>query len=248
MPVATRQHHREPVMGTVVSFDVRDAAPAEAAIAAAAAWLHDVDARFSPYREDSEVSRLGRGELLPSDASADVREVLERCAGLRRRTGGAFDVRATGRLDPSALVKGWATERAAALLEDHGFRDFCVSAGGDVVTRGSALPEEGWRVAVQHPRRRDAVAAVVHARDLAVATSGLYERGGHLLDPRTGRAPDGVLSVTVVGPDLGTADAYSTSAFAMGADGPAWTLGLDGYEAMTILADDTVVLTPGFPA
>ena len=56
-----------------------------------------------------------------------------------------------------------------------------------------------------------------------------------------------MLSVTVTGPDLGTADAYSTAAFAMGADGPRWTLGLDGYEAMTILADGTVLSTPGFP-
>jgi thiamine biosynthesis lipoprotein len=53
--------------------------------------------------------------------------------------------------------------------------------------------------------------------------------------------------VTVAGPDLGTADAYSTAAYAMGADGPAWTLGLAGYEAMTILTDHTVLCTPGFP-
>jgi thiamine biosynthesis lipoprotein len=57
-----------------------------------------------------------------------------------------------------------------------------------------------------------------------------------------------VLSVTVTGPDLGTADAYSTAAFAMGLDGPAWTLELDVYEAMTILADGTILSTPGFPA
>jgi thiamine biosynthesis lipoprotein len=82
---------------------------------------------------------------------------------------------------------------------------------------------------------------------VAVATSGLYERGDHIVDPSSRRAPDGVLSVTVAGPDLGTADAYATAAFAMGSDGPGWTLGLDGYEAMTILADDTVLTTPGFP-
>jgi thiamine biosynthesis lipoprotein len=54
--------------------------------------------------------------------------------------------------------------------------------------------------------------------------------------------------VTVTGPDLGTADAYATAAFAMGADGPAWTLGMRGYEAMTILAGDVVLYTPGFPS
>jgi len=68
-----------------------------------------------------------------------------------------------------------------------------------------------------------------------------------VLDPHTGAPPEGVLSVTVTGPVLGTADAYATAAFAMGRDGPAWTAGLDGYEALTMLADGTVLSTPGFP-
>ena len=58
----------------------------------------------------------------------------------------------------------------------------------------------------------------------------------------------GALSVTVVGPDLATADAYATAAFAMGVDGPRWTAGLDGYDALTILADGRVLSTPGFDA
>lgn len=235
-------------MGTVVSVDVRDVTPADEAIASVVTWLREVDARFSPYRDDSEISRLERGELLLADASSDVREVLDQCAALRRETHGAFDVRATGRLDPSALVKGWAVERGARLLRDAGLENFSLTAGGDLVTRGAPAPGQPWRVGIQHPREREAVAAVVEAGDLAIATSGLYERGEHLVDPRTGAAPRGVLSVTVTGPDLGLADAYSTAAFAMGVDGPAWTLGLDGYEAMTILAADTVLCTPGFPA
>jgi thiamine biosynthesis lipoprotein len=56
-----------------------------------------------------------------------------------------------------------------------------------------------------------------------------------------------VLSVTIVGPDLATADAYATAAFAMGADGPEWTRGLRGYEAMSITADDRLLSTQGFP-
>ena len=66
----------------------------------------------------------------------------------------------------------------------------------------------------------NAVAAVVEANDLAVATSGAYARGEHVLDPHTRRPPDGVLSVTITGPELATADAYATAAFAMGAAGP----------------------------
>jgi thiamine biosynthesis lipoprotein len=249
MPLASawRRVHVEHVMGTVVSLDLRAGDPDSVAVEAAMAWLHDVDRRFSTYRADSEIRRLDRGDLALADASPDVRWVLDRCAALRRETGGFFDVRAAGPLDPSALVKGWAAQRAADVLSAGGVTDFCLSAGGDVVTRGSALPERGWCVGIQHPHDRGAVAARVRVGDLAIATSGAYERGAHVTDPRTGTAPDGVLSVTVTGADLGTADAYSTAAFAMGFDGPAWTLGLDGYEAMTIMADGTVLSTPGFP-
>jgi thiamine biosynthesis lipoprotein len=244
-----RSVHVEQVMGTVVSLDVRGAPEsiARPAFARLMAWLHDVDRRFSTYREDSEIRRIDRGELSVGAAHPDVRRVLDDCERLRGRTGGAFDARAGGRLDPSALVKGWAVERGADLLRAEGLTDFCLTAGGDVVARGGALPEPAWQVGIQHPRDRDALAGAITVTDLAVATSGAYERGAHLLDPRTGAAPSDVVSVTVVGPDLGLADAYSTAAFALGADGPQWTLGLDGYESMTILADDRVLCTPGFP-
>jgi thiamine biosynthesis lipoprotein len=236
-------------MGTVVSLDARGAPSpvAQAAFDRLMDWLRGVDRRFSTYRGDSEISRIDRGELALAEASADVRWVLERCGELRNQTGGAFDARAGGRLDPSALVKGWSVERGAEIVCAEGLTDFSLNAGGDVVVRGGALPEQAWRVGIQHPYDRSAVAAAVRVTDMAVATSGAYERGRHLLDPRTGVPPAGVVSVTLVGPDLGTADAYSTAAFALGADGPRWTLGLEGYESMTILAGDRVLCTPGFP-
>jgi FAD:protein FMN transferase len=249
-PRQPRHVHVEQVMGTVVSFDVRGAragADVAEAVGDAVAWLHDVDARFSTYRDDSEIARIDRGALTVADATQDVRWVLGRCADLRAQTGGFFDERAGGRLDPSAFVKGWSVQRAAELLGVRGLTDFCVSAGGDLVVRGGALPQPRWRVGIQHPLAPGAVAAAVGASGLAVATSGTYERGEHIADPVRGGTAAGVLSVTVLGPDLGVADAYSTAAFAMGLDGPAWTLRLDGYEAMTILADHTVLCTPGFP-
>jgi FAD:protein FMN transferase len=233
------------VMGIPVGIDVRDRDVAPAALDRAFAWLHWVDATFSTYRPDSEVRRLDAGTLALPDASPSVRAVLARCAGLRERTRGCFDVRVRGGLDPSAFVKGWAVEEAARMLAEDGARNLCVHAGGDVRVRGERAPGHPWRVGIQHPHRRDRVAAVLHATDLAVATSGTYERGAHIVDPRTGAPPEGVLSVTVLGPDLGTADAYATAAFAMGVDGPAWTAGLDDYDALTILADGRVLSTPG---
>jgi thiamine biosynthesis lipoprotein len=246
-----RHVHVEQVMGTAVSLDVRGADPvvARRATAELVAWLHDADARFSPFREDSEVCRIDRGALDVADASQDVRDVLARCERLREETGGAFDARVRGVLDPSALVKGWAAQRGADLLRAAGLTDFCLNAGGDCVVRGGALPHDRWRIGIRHPRDPDAVARTLALTDAAVATSGLYERGAHLFDPRTGGAPEGILSVTVVGPDLGLADAYSTAAFALGTSGPTWTLTLPthGYEALTIRTDDRILSTPNFP-
>jgi FAD:protein FMN transferase len=202
------------------------------------AWLHWVDATFSPFRADSEISRIDRGELAAAEAHPLVRTVLARCEALRRETDGYFDARHSGFLDPCGLVKGWAIDRAAALLRG---RRVCIDAGGDVLVRGG-----GWRIGIRHPGERDLLAAALRADDLAIATSGAYERGEHIVDPHRRRPPRGVLSVTVIGPDLATADAYATAAFAMGEAGPAWTARLRGYEAMTILATDELLATPGF--
>jgi thiamine biosynthesis lipoprotein len=239
----------EEIMGMPIVADVRDEAADEAVLDRVFDWLRWVDGVFSTYKPESEISRLNRGELHLRDCHADVRWVLARCRELRDETGGYFDAEAVvpGTIDPSGLVKGWSVDRAAAILDEAGLANYSLNAGGDIRLRGDALPDRRWRVGIQHPRRRDGIAAVVEADDLAVATSGAYARGEHVVDPHTGEPPAGVLSVTVVGPDLATADAYATAAFAMGTDGPEWTRTLDPYEAMTILADDRVLSTAGFP-
>jgi len=210
------------------------------------AWLREVDAVFSTYRADSEISRLGRGELALADCRPEVDEVLTACLALERATRGYFSVRAAGRLDPSGYVKGWAVAGAAARLSEAGAGDFCINAGGDVAVRGRPAPDRLWRIGIRHPEQPQRLAAVLAGEDLAVATSGAYERGAHILDPHTGAPPEGLLSVTVVGPDLALADAYATAAYAMGDGGPAWTATLDGYDAMCITSDHRVLSTPGF--
>jgi thiamine biosynthesis lipoprotein len=238
--VAEQTARVELVMGIPIGIDVRDDVDPRA-LDRAFDHLRWVDATFSTYVPDSEIARVDSG----AEPSPPVRAVLARCDALRRRTDGRFDVHANGRLDPSGYVKGWALEGAAAILADAGARNLCVHAGGDVLVRGERAPGRPWRVGIQHPLRRDRVAAVLAARNLGVATSGAYERGAHIIDPRSGRPPEGVLSVTVAGPDLGTADAYATAAFAMGLEGPGWTATLGDYAALTILADGRVLSTPG---
>jgi thiamine biosynthesis lipoprotein len=237
----------EDIMGMAILVDLRDAIP-ERAVDEAFDWLRFVDETFSTYKQDSAISRIARSELDPADADPTVREVLDRCEELKEETAGYFDAHAGGSLDPSGLVKGWSVDRAAAMLEEAGARNFAIYAGGDIVVRGGALPEDRWRVGIRHPHVADRVAAVVEANDLAIATSGAYARGDHVLDPHTGRPARGLLSVTITGPVLATADAYATAAFAMGRAAPGWIARLHGYEGMAITSDERVLSTPGFPS
>ena len=244
---AGRRVRVEHVMGTAVSLDLRDAEVPEDAVDAFFAWLRSVDARFSTYRADSLVSRVRRGELALARADADLREVLGMCEEARRTSHGTFDVWRHSRagLDPSGLVKGWSIDRGAEILEEGGGRNFCVNAGGDVLARGGAAPGSPWRIGIRHPLRADRTCAVVAGRGLAVATSGAYERGDHILDPATGQPPSGLLSVTIAGPRLAHADAYATAAFAMGRDAPGWMATLPGYDGLAVTVERQVVSTAG---
>jgi thiamine biosynthesis lipoprotein len=180
-----------------------------------------------------------------------VRAVLGRCDELRELTGGYFDARYASleAVDPSGYVKGWAVDRAAELLDRGGARNYSVNAGGDIRMRGGALPGSCWRVGIQHPAELELVAAVVEGNDLALATSGAYARGEHVLDPHTGEPPPaGLASVTIVGEELATADAYATAAFAMGPAAVAFTAQIAPFEALTIFADGSAIATPGFPS
>ena len=241
----------EHVMGMPIIVDVRDDGVGDEAIDDVFDWLRLVDATFSTYKADSEISRLNRGELALDDAPPDVREVLARCEQLRERDATATSTRARrrGALDPSGLVKGWSVDRAAAILEAAGAAQLLGQRGRRRPCCAAGAPPEP-RLARRDPAPAPAATGSPRSSsptDLAIATSGAYARGDHVVDPHTGRPPDGVLSVTVVGPELATADAYATAAFAMGEAGPAWTARLDGYEAMTILADGRVLSTAGFP-
>jgi thiamine biosynthesis lipoprotein len=239
----------EQIMGLPIVVDIRDDCTGHA-VDELFDWLRWVDATFSTFKDDSEISRINRGELRRDDAHLLVREVLERCEELRNETDGYFDMRTPeGSTDPSGLVKGWAVDRAAAILDHAGLHNYAVNAGGDMRVRGRAIPELAWRVGIQHPLDTQQVAAVIETdAELAIATSGAYARGEHVWDPHTGRPLSGILSVTIVGRELATADAYATAAFAMGPEAaPHWTARLEGYEAMTILADETVFKTGGFP-
>lgn len=243
--------HQEAVMGTVVTFDVVSSAPAaevEAALRRAVEWLHWVDETFSTYKPESEVCRFDRGELDLGHCCPEFRHIFALCHRFGEETGGYFDAWAGGAYDPSGVVKGWSVEHASVLLSEAGLGDHLVDGGGDVALSGRPAPGARWHVGVRHPLQPSDYAAVLALAEGAVATSGTYERGLHVLNPLTGAPAADLVSVSVVGPELVVADAYATAALAMGAKAPAWLEGLEGYEAMVISPDGRGWSTRGWAA
>ncbi|GIE93325.1 FAD:protein FMN transferase [Paractinoplanes rishiriensis] len=237
-------------MGTAVSIELAATSPdLPDLISDVCAWLHAVDARFSTYRDDSEVCRLRRGELKPADCSPDLQHVLSACDALWHDTDGYFDAYARGPLDPSGYVKGWSVEVASERLVAAGCANHFINAGGDIRTRGHQADGTPWRIGIRHPSVPDRLSWVLALTDGAVATSGMYERGDHVINPRTGMPSKGLRSVTVVGPTLAMADAYATAALAMGEPALSWLakLATDGYESAVVTDDGRAFTSAGLP-
>lgn len=245
-----RLHRTAHTMGTVFSFDVRGGDPlrTSTALDAAVAWLQHVDEVFSPYRPESQISRLAAGTLPLSRCSPEVWEVMRLCEAVTRRSDGWFSAHYAGpAFDPTGLVKGWAVERAAAMLSSATADAVCVNGGGDVQVHGGP-----WRIGVAHPLRPGTLVCVVlagSAPELAVATSGTAERGCHILDPHTGLPPaDPLACLTVVTRTLTEADAYATAGFAMGARAArTWLESLPATEAHAVTPSGATWHTRGFP-
>jgi thiamine biosynthesis lipoprotein len=236
-----------PVMGTTLSVDVRDPAIDQGVLDVAVAVMREHEARFTTFRPDSEIKRIERGELSVDAAHPDVREVLDACRVLGVESHGAFDAWRHGRLDPSGYVKGWAAERAAEALRAAGAAIFALNIGGDVVCAGRSSADP-WRIGIRDPGDARRLVLVLGIGAGAVATSGLYERGPHVEDARTGVAPSAWQSITVVAPDLASADAIATAALAMNEPGPAWAAARYGCEVAAIDAAGRLWTSPGIPA
>lgn len=199
------------------------------AIADAVAEIRALDLTYGPLRSGSLVSLLRRGEVTP-EAYPPLADLVARCESMRAATDGWFDAwAAPGGFDPSALVKGWAVERAAARVRAAGITDYAVASGGDLTVRGNAPHGGPWRVAVHHPYDARRKPRLLQMTSGAIGTSGVTGRRGHVADPHTGRAVERVAAATVTGPDLAVADAYATALYAAGPAGLDWFPTAEGY-------------------
>ena len=175
-----------------------------------------------------------------------ISDVLELCRDARELSDGWFNPWGlAGGVDPTGYVKGWAAQRALEHLRAGPAHAAMVNAAGDLACYGVPRTGELFRVGIVDPFRPDSLVALVDLR-AAVATSGTYERGGHLIDPFTGRADVRVASASVSGPDLGMCDALATALCVAGEEMLATFESLAGYEAFIVGLDRTRRWTTGF--
>jgi thiamine biosynthesis lipoprotein len=234
------------IMGMPVTVAIRDTGAAERDIETLFQYFEGVDRRFSPYKPDSEISRLNRGEIAPGDVSDEMKEILVLADRTKKESRGYFDIRRPdGTLDPCGIVKGWAIRGAARLLAGMGHENFFVDAGGDIQAAGCNEEGGDWRVGIRSPFNDDIV-KILTPGPCGVATSGTYLQGAHIYDPHRGQAADSdVVSLTVIGPDVLEADRFATAAFAMGRDGILFIERLASFEAYEIDSAGMARMTSG---
>jgi FAD:protein FMN transferase len=292
-------------MGTAIRVELwcEDRAQGEAAISAVMDEMHRIDAQMSPYKSESQLSRINR--CAAADAvrvSDELFGLLSRAIEFSRLSNGAFDItyagighlydyrkgirptdeqiaraqaavgyrhlildeeartvrfaRAGVRIDLGGFAKGYAVDNGAAILRRHGIAHAIVTAGGDSHVIGDRRGRP-WTIGIRDPRRAGEVVALLPLEDVAVSTSGDYERYfeadgvrfHHVIDPATGRSPDGVHSVTIVAADGLTTEALSKTVFVLGAaKGLQLVESLRDVDAVVVDADGQLHFSSGLLA
>ncbi len=240
-------------MGTVLS--IRSGGPVapelgaqarEAVGSVFASW----DTRFSLYRDDSELSRINRGELRLTQASPMLRDCYAAALDWRDRTDGVFTPhRADGVLDLSGVVKALAIDEAGGALRGLGLVNWSLNAGGDILVAGDQAPGLDWVAGLVDPDDRGrTLAAVPLALPLrAVATSGSAERGDHIWTA-VGDGASPYRQVSVFARDIVTADVLATTIVAGGEAALARSTETWPIEVLAVLRDSSLLATAGLRA
>jgi FAD:protein FMN transferase len=221
----------EQIMGLPVSVDIPGCENA-GIFNAVFSRLREIDSRFSLYKPDSEVSRFRAGGITEAQLGDELKEVIEACREAEKKTDGFFSAWASDDFDPSGYVKGWAIAEAAKLIGQKGLKTYCIGAGGDILAASAS--EKTWQIAIQDPADKSRILNKLSIKDGAVATSGNYERGSHIINPKTKKPAQELLSVTIIGPDIIQADILATACFAMGGKAADFMKRQSGYEALII--------------
>lgn len=234
-------------MGMPVTLEVIDPSATVQVLDTVFAYFEYVDEKFSTYKESSEISSINRGEMTLEQSSADMKTVFALAEETRQQTDGYFDIARNGSYDPSGLVKGWAIYNAAEILQQKGFENYYVDAGGDVQAAGKNSHGQDWRVGIRNPFNLNEIVKVLAVSHCGIATSGTYIRGQHIYNPKKSDQPiTDIVSLTVIGPNVYEADRFATAAFAMGRDGIFFIESLEGLEGYMIDQNRQATFTRGF--
>ncbi|MEQ8661898.1 MAG: FAD:protein FMN transferase, partial [Gammaproteobacteria bacterium] len=206
-------------------------------------WKFDEDMDGTLPAEAAVAARRALVDYRDVIVQADTRQVMIARRGMRITLGG--------------VAKGYAVDRARAILAGRGIEDFILRAGGDTHV-GGRRDAHSWRVGIRDPRGpRERAFARLELVDASVATSGDYARGfvrdgiryHHILDPASGRPARRSRSATVVTAGAMRADMWSTALFVLGpARGLPLAERLPALEAVLVGADNTVSVTSGLAA
>lgn len=227
------------IMGMPITVEIKDKVASSEDFEKVFTYFREVDKKYSPFKETSEVGKLNRGEKV----SVEMTQILRLAQELKKQTKGYFNIKkSNGKIDPSGLVKGWAIKNAADILWKEGYKKFFVDAGGDAEIVG-----KDWRWGIRNPFNVKEIVKVLKLSNCGIATSGTYERGQHIYNPvtKTEEIID-IVSLTVIGKNVFEADKFSTPAFAMGRAGIEFIESLNGLEGYMIDINGLATMTSGF--
>ncbi len=210
-------------------------------------YFGHIDEKFSTYKDESEISKINKGVISEDKRSDEMKEVFALAEKTKKETGDYFDIWNGKKYDPSGLVKGWAINNAAKILEAGSLSNFYINAGGDIQTRGKNAEGKNWSVGIKNPFNNQEIIKVLRLKNNGVATSGTYIRGQHIYNPKE-RAKElsAIISLTVVGPDIYEADRFATAAFAMGEKGIKFIEKTSGLEGYVVDKNGLATMTSGF--
>lgn len=237
------------IMGMPVIVEIKDDSADDNIMSRVFGYFNYIDEKFSTYKAESEISKINNGDLLIENSSQDMKEIFALAKKTKEETNGYFDIINTDKkYDPSGIVKGWAILNASKIILNEGFSNFYVEAGGDIQVNGSAEDNNGWKVGIRNPFNVKEIVKMVYLKNNeGIATSGSYERGSHVYNPKDkSDLLSEIVSITVIGPNIYEADRFATAAYAMQEKGIYFIEKLNGFEAYMIDKNGKATMTTGF--
>ncbi|MEM6343741.1 MAG: FAD:protein FMN transferase [Bacteroidota bacterium] len=198
----------------------------------------------------------GSMQGLPTDSAinASVSKINYENIQLNPQDTSVFLLEKGMKIGFGGIGKGYAANRASLLMHQMGIKSGLVNAGGDIICWGRPAERELWRIGIADPKSEEKMLAWLGIKDLAVVTSGDYERFAmiegkryaHIINPKTGWPVSGLKSVTILCPDAELADALATSVFVLGREkGLALINQLKDVEGLLLTDEDELLSSQG---